>query len=187
MFTSESVAAVARSRRTPELQREIPSQEVERNLPQRGDSEVLKMISDKPKQEIREAIKQAARVPPRIRVLNSRPRFRYLYTCHRCSSHNCSLVHISEGLGADPIKVCSICGNMGNGNANWERELDKRLRHKMQEQGFKKQAKLQNGECRTCGGHQQTTLSRNGNVVHHQSMTCYRCGSSTWRSRQWWR
>ena len=154
------------------------------------------MIPDHVREEIQEAIRKATRVPARIRVLNTRPRFRYVFTCHRCGSHNYSLVHVSGGWGDDPIKVCSICGGMGNGNAGFEQELERRRR--MREQGDRRtsggrngavrpQPASQNRGCRSCSGHRSTTFTRNGNVFLHDRRTCFCCGGSTWRSRQWWR
>ena len=88
------------------------------------------MANEQSIKQIREAIRKATRTVPAVRVINQRPKFRYLYKCYRCGGRNHSLVHVTGHWGDDPVPVCSLCGSMGDGQATWERELERRRRRK---------------------------------------------------------
>jgi len=85
------------------------------------------MSNEHAQQQIRQAIRKAARRDG-IRVLPTTLPFTYVYTCYRCGSHNCTLLTLGGGWGAEPIPICSYCGGMSDDNVGWNREFQRRVR-----------------------------------------------------------
>jgi len=82
------------------------------------------MTNENAKREIREAVRKLIRKPAVIRILPSLPEFKYVFTCHHCSSHTYTVFPLSDGWGADAARICSVCGNMGNeAEMNWDRDM----------------------------------------------------------------
>lgn len=89
------------------------------------------MTSDEAKWEIRQAIRQLARRPARIRVLPTLPQFEYVFWCRHCGSHTYTLYRLDGGWDSDEVKICSLCGNMGDrAEMEWDREAARRVRWK---------------------------------------------------------
>ena len=84
------------------------------------------MVDQHTRNTIREAVARVTRRRDAIRVLDTMPKVRYVFSCYLCGSHNYSLVCLSGGLDPDLLEVCSICGNMGKDDSGWRQELMRR-------------------------------------------------------------